>query len=133
MSSQKTYTGLNIQYPISELILSGKKTIETRMYPIPDNLKKKELLIIETPGKAGKFKARIVGKIVFDDCFPYKSASDFYKDSKKHCVTPESEWRWVQGKTKWGWKISKTVVFKTPIAAPKKKGIVYTNDIVLKN
>lgn len=92
--SKKTYTGINIQWPISELILSGQKTIETRTYPIPKKYLNQEMLMIETPGKNGKFKARIVAIIKFTDCFRYKNKKDFYKDSHKHFVTSSSEWAW---------------------------------------
>ena len=33
MGKKKSYVGINIQFPISQLIVDGKKTIETRTYP----------------------------------------------------------------------------------------------------
>jgi hypothetical protein len=131
MAKSKTYTGINIQYPISRLIVEGKKTIETRTYPLPERLKGQELLIIETPGREGKFKARIIGKIIFADSFAYKSEKDFYKDSKKHCVTPDSIWKWTIEKPKWGWLIFKVVKLKKAIPVQKRTGIVYSKDITL--
>ena len=38
----KRYTALNVQYPISQDILSGEKTIETRTYVIPEKYLGKE-------------------------------------------------------------------------------------------
>jgi len=125
----KTFTGLNIQYPISQLILEGKKIIETRTYPLPQKYLGKELVIIETPGKDGDFESRIVGIIKFDECFKYRNKEEFYGDKTKHFVLPDSPWRWSDRKPKWGWKISYLRVFKHPKIAPKKKGIVYTKDI----
>ena len=102
--SKKTYTGINIQWPISQDILSGKKTIETRTYPIPEKYLNVEMAMIETPGKHGKFKARVVAIIKFTDYFQYKSKKSFYADKDKHLVTPDSPWAW-QDKEKWGWKL----------------------------
>ena len=48
---------INIQFPISELILSGKKTIETRTYALPEKYIERDLYLIETPGSNGAFKA----------------------------------------------------------------------------
>lgn len=125
----KTYTGINIQWPISELILSGEKTIETRTYPIPEKHLNKDMLLIETPGKKGKFKSRIRGIIKFTKCFPYKNKTDFYKDVKRHYVTPDSSWAWRPEKPKWGWSISSVTVFEEPLPVKKKLGIKYTSNI----
>ena len=128
--SKKAYTGINIQYPISELILNGNKTIETRKYPIPENYLKEEMLLIETPGKKGKFKARITAIIKFTKCFKYRTKKEFYSQSQQHCVTKESEWAWSDG-DKWGWKVSVIKKISPPIAAPKKKGIKFTKNITI--
>lgn len=124
----KRLTGINIQWPISTLILNGKKTIETRTYPLPLKFLNQELLMIETPGKNGNFKARIVAIIKFIECFEYKSKKEFYQDVKNHCVSPDSEWAW-KIKKKFGWKVVVIKVFNTPITAPAKKGIVFTKDL----
>jgi hypothetical protein len=89
------------------------------------------MLMIETPGKTGRFKARIVAVISFDDCFLYESPKAFYLDKTKHCVDQRSDWKWTDLKPKWGWRISKVVCFKSPKPAPRRKGIVYTKNIRL--
>jgi hypothetical protein len=129
MTKERTYTGINIQYPISRLILEGKKTVETRTYPIPKHYIGKELAIIETPGKTGNFKARIVGLICFSESFLYESEESFYKDTKRHCVTPDSPWKWTPEKPKWGWAVTFVNPFKKTIPAPEKKGIKFTKEI----
>jgi hypothetical protein len=126
--SKKTYTGINIQWPISDLILSGQKKIETRTYPIPEKYLNQEMLMIETPGKEGRFKARIVAIIKFTECIEYKNKKEFYLDSEKHFVTPDSDWAWVD-KRKFGWKIKVLKIYKYPTLAPLKKGIIFTNNI----
>ena len=124
----KHYTGINIQYPISQLILSGEKTIETRTYKCPIALLDKPVLLIETPGRSGKFKARAVALAKFTSCFEYKNESQFYRDSKRHFVTRDSQWKW-KDKTKWGWEIELISIFKTPQTISQPKGIRYTNNI----
>ena len=128
----KTYTGINIQYPISSLILSGEKIIETRTYKIPDKYLNQEMLLIETPGKEGKFKARVAAIIKFTECFKYKSKTQFYNDKKRHHVSEDSVWEWKK-KDKWGWKVSVIKIFTPPKELPHKmkKGIVYTTDIII--
>jgi hypothetical protein len=122
---------INIQYPISRLILSGDKTVETRTYPVPSELLGKELAIIETPGKTGNFPARIVGTIVFARCFPYANKRAFYEDGKRHFVTPASIWKWDSKKPKWGWEIEAVRVLKNPRPAPEKKGIIFTKEVMI--
>src|SRR3989338_7516120 len=107
----REYAGLNIQFPISRMILSGQKTIETRTYPIPPAYLGKELVIIETPGKLGRFKARMIGLVTFGESFQYRSKSAFYRDTPKHCVTPDSIWAWNASKGKWGWPILRVEAF----------------------
>ena len=124
----KLYTGINIQYPISQLIINGQKSIETRTYPIPDKYMNQEMLLIETPGKKGKFKSRIIGVIKFTKCFIYKSKLDFYKDYKKHFVNEDSDWSWAD-KPKYGWKVKIVKIIDPPISFSGKKGIKFTLNI----
>jgi len=125
------YTGVNIQWPISDLILDRSKTIETRTYQLPQKYLNIPMVFIETPGSKGKFKARIRGLITFGECFKYSSARAFYKDVDLHRVEKGSLWAWDLDKPKWGWVIKELKVFKEPVAAPLRKGIVYTKDIEL--
>lgn len=122
------YTGINIQWPISQLILNGKKTIETRTYPIPKKYIGKNMLLIETPGKMGKFNARIAGIIKFEDSFCYKSKKDFLRDVSQHFVDEDSNWAWTD-KTKWGWPVTLVKRFAKPIPINKRIGIRFTKDL----
>lgn len=127
---QQTYTGINIQYPISQLIIKGIKTIETRTYPIPAKYLNQEMALIETPGKEGKFKARVIAIIKFTQCFQYSTKKEFYSDSGKHCVTKNSKWSWREGE-KWGWPVKVIQILESPIVLKCQKGIVYTTNISL--
>jgi len=124
-------TGINIQFPISQLILEGKKNIETRTYPIPKNYVGVDLAFIETPGKNGGFKSRVVAIIRFSGCFQYESEKQFYQDTKRHCVDKKSAWAWSDEKPKWGWEIAFCELLPTPSAPPKKKGIVFTKSVLI--
>lgn len=123
-----TYTGINIQYPISIKIISGQKTIETRTYPLPEKYLNKEMALIETPGNSKKFKSRITAIIKFINCKEYKSKSEFYKDRTFHLVEKRSKWDW-KDKRKFGWELTIVKIFETPIPFNKPKGIVYTKNI----
>jgi len=126
----KTYTGINIQFPVSQLISNGEKIIETRTYPIPYRYLNQEMALIETPGKNGKFKARIIAIIKFTECFQYKSKKEFYSQTDQHCVTKESVWAWNSGK-KWGWKVIVIKKLGQPKTLKCQKGIVYTKNLTL--
>lgn len=127
-AKKQRVVGINIQYPISRLILDGSKTVETRTYAIPPSYVGQTMAIIETPGAKGHFAARIVGIIVFGESFKYESKAAFYKDVARHKVTPDSPWRWGD-KPKFGWPILKVSRFKTPKPAPANKGIRYTANL----
>lgn len=128
----KTMPGLNIQFPISREILSGRKTIETRIYPLPKHYLNVSMAIIETPGTTRQFSARVVGTIEFSECFRYRSKKVFYSDIGKHLVGPESPYAW-KDRPKWGWIIKKINVFKSPLPAPKRRGIKFTKSVQIKN
>lgn len=126
----KILPGLNIQFPISRLILSGKKTVETRLYSLPKKYIGKDLLLIETPGSSGTFEARIVGLVRFSECFQYKSKKQFYEDQRRHFVDASSPYAW-KDKKKWGWLVEHVEVLPAPILAPKRKGIRFTQAIAI--
>lgn len=125
----KSYVGINIQFPISKLIISGEKTVETRTYPIPSDYINQEMVLVETPGKYGKFKSRAVAIIKFGPSFEYKSESDFYADSKRHCVNSDSPWAWDPLKGKWGWPVKVIRTFRAPQQISQRLGIKFTKNI----
>ena len=130
MPRKKTYSGINIQWPISRDILSGRKIIETRTYPIPNKYLDEEMLLIETPGPHGDFKARIIAIIKFIECFKYPSMKAFYADYPLHLINKKSHWAWKE-KAKWGWRVKVIETMSNPIIPLKNRGIVYTKSISL--
>lgn len=123
----KHLPGLNVQYPYSELILTNKKTIETRTYPLPEAYRNVDIYLIETPGKKETFKAHIKGIVRFSDSFLYKSKKQFYSDLSKHLVDEHSVFAW-KDQPKYGWIISHARSIE-PIPAPTKRGIIFTKQI----
>jgi len=125
----RKYTGLNIQYPVTDAIFDGSKPIETRTYPLPKNLEYKKLVVIETPGKVGKFKARCIGFVAFGPSVKYKNKEKFYIDAYRHGVWPDNkQFKWDAKKGKHGWPVLYVSRFREPLPAPKK-GIVYAKDV----
>lgn len=121
--------GINIQFPISELILEGTKTVETRTYPIPEKYINRWLYLVETPGTKGNFQSRVVALIRFGEPFLYKSKTAFYADAHRHRVDKDSPWRWNE-KAKWGWPILE--VRKVAATTLKQRpGIKFTKQIEL--
>ena len=124
----KEFTGINIQWPTSELIISGDKTVETRTYPIPKMYIGQPLILVETPGRYGSFKARAKALIVFGSSFQYKSKAQFRRDFGRHRVEENSQWDWKES-PKWGWEITKVEVLKPfPVT---KRGIRFRKGITL--
>lgn len=130
----KVMPGLNVQWPWSDLIASGKKVVETRSYELPKRFVGVELAIIETPGKLGKkdagiLKARIIGTVVFSGSFKYTSKKDWAADFDKHLVPPDDGlYGFKIDKEKWAWKISRITKLDSAAPAPAKRGIVFTKE-----
>jgi len=133
----KTLPGINIQWPWSQLIAEGKKTVETRTYPIPEKFRGKPLALIETPGPKKNLnlfpeltgrpeKARIIAIVTFEDDYLFTTEHKWRIHKKYHCVpTDNPQFKWSPNKEKWGWKVGKIKKLSSPKPAPKKRGIVF--------
>ena len=122
-------TGINIQCPFSHMLINGDKCVETRSYSLPKKYEGEELALIETPGKSGKFKARIIGTITFSHSFQYSNEEDWRRDYNRHLVEPDNKiYGWKDSKDKYGWVVSDVIKFDEPQPAPEKKGIVFTKN-----
>ena len=122
-------TGINIQSPWSHLLINGDKCVETRTYPLPDKYEGEELALIETPGKYGDFKARIIGTITFSHSFKYPDEQSWLDDFNRHLVSGQHDvFGWKDNKDKYGWVVSQIYKFDEPLPAPENKGIVFTNN-----
>ncbi len=121
-------TGINIQYPWSDMLINGDKCVETRTYPLPEKYVGEELALIETPGKKGKFKARIIGTITFSHSFQYKNKEEWMEDHLRHLVNlQDNSYGWNENKNKYGWVVCDINKFNETQSAPKNKGIIFTH------
>ena len=122
-------TGLNIQAPWSSLLINGEKSVETRSYPLPKRLEGIELALIETPGKYGRFKSRIIGTITFSHSFQYPDKQSWTDDYNRHKVEEnDKSYNWNEDKKKYGWVVSNITKFENPADPPKKRGIIYVKN-----
>jgi hypothetical protein len=125
-------TGINIQSPCSHLLIDADKCVETRSYPLPKKYEGEELALIETPGKYGDFKARIIGTITFSHSFKYPDKNAWMDDYARHLVDKDNEnFGWKEDKDKYGWVVSNITKFEEYQAAPEKKGIIFTNNCLV--
>jgi len=122
-------TGLNIQSPWSSLLINGEKSVETRSYVLPERYEGVELALIETPGKYGQFKSRIIGTITFSHSFKYPDKQSWIDDYNRHKVKElDKFYSWNPAKPKCGWVVSDIVKFHEPVNAPQRKGIIFTKN-----
>jgi len=123
-------TGLNIQSPWSTLLINGEKSVETRSYRLPKKYEGIPLALIETPGKNGKFKSRIIGEITFSHSFLYVTKNEWVSDYNRHKVNEDDKnFGWNPLVSKYGWVVSNITKYEQPIQVNKKKGIVFTANI----
>jgi len=123
-------TGLNIQIPWSTLLINGDKSVETRSYPLPEKYVGVELALIETPGKYGRFKSRIIGTITFSHSFQYPDKQSWKDDYNRHKVEEQDKFfGWNPLKSKYGWVVSDMKKFNTYKTTSQKKGIIFTHGI----
>jgi len=125
--------GVNIKsepdMPFADLILSGRKTIETRAKPTLNSLVGRRVKLIETTGKgSGKVKGEVtVGEPKF-----YKTKAEFDADIDKHLVQDNSEFAFGPG-GKWGYPMEDPVIYQEPYETntvlDKPKGRVLTRSV----
>jgi len=123
-------TGINIQTPWSHLLINGSKTVETRSYSLPKKYENVELALIETPGKSGQFKSRIIGTITFSHSILYETKDDWVNEYDNHKVSQNDKlYGWKDDKPKYGWVVSHINKFNQPKTILSRKGIIFTTGI----
>lgn len=121
-------TGINIQTPWSKLLIDGEKAVETRSYHLPEKYMGETLALIETPGKRGKFKSRIIGTITFSHSFKYPDKQSWIDDYNRHKVSEDDkDYGWNDTKQKYGWVVSNITKLENPVDPPAKRGIIFVN------
>ena len=121
--------GLNIQCPWAYSLIIGNKCVETRTYVLPEKYEGEELALIETPGKSGRFKARVIGTITFSHSFRYNDENEWREDYNRHLVQEDDPIYGWNSKDKYGWVVSNVLKFKETQTAPDRKGIIFTHNV----
>lgn len=130
----KILDGINIQWPWSEKIANGEKSIETRSYRLPERLYGVEIAIIETPGKSGlKYagikKARIIGTVVFEKSYRYRNKTHWLSEVDNHLVQADDGlFGFKNDKEKWAWTVGLVNKLDKPVPAPAKRGIIFAKN-----
>jgi hypothetical protein len=123
--------GINIQAPWAEALVSGRKMIETRFYPMPSKWVGQPLAIIETPGKARQFHRRIAGLVLFAPSWCYADKAAFARDRARHLVDPDDRlfgWR-EDGKPKWAWPVQWIEAYQQALPPGFRAGIRYARAV----
>lgn len=124
-----TLPALNVQRPWAMHIVSGKKSIETRTYPLPRSYIHRPILLIETPGSVKRAPSRIIGVVIFGEPFQYRDKESFDNDQLKHLVKPGDDFYWTSKSKKWGWPVVKRLTYSYAVPTAARRGIVYTREV----
>jgi len=114
--------GINIndkEFPWTDYILSGRKTIETRRTNSLKNLIGKRVGLIKT----GLGPATLIGAATLGEPIIYTSAEAFNNDQDKHMVAPESTFYIQEGGVKYGYPLLDVERFMPEIV--RTRGIVW--------
>lgn len=125
---------LEVQYPYSNFILNGSKTIESREYSLPGALLNQSILLLESgqgsegisslpdvisPDIARSGNLHVIGIVTFCNCFQYTSEQQWADDRSQHLVPIDSKYNWSELytdgiKRKFGWVIGNVTKYDSP-------------------
>ncbi len=127
---------LEVQSPFSQYIATGRKTIETRSYPLPIELLGKTIFLCESSQGAalvsningdvvlaGQDGLHFIGEIVINKCEEYKTLEEWHQDRDKHMVPEGSLYDMspTPAGRRWGWYIETAVLYDRPKSVPAMK------------
>ena len=134
--------GLNINWPFSQLILAGVKTVEARSYVLgykniaqPDV----EMWLVETRAQEDALakgwvlaggaavpprpeEAQIVGTVTFSRSDEYTSLLAFGADRENHRIAPGGHYDWDGTGERHAWRVSAVRRLAQPVPQPGRKG-----------
>lgn len=139
--------GINIQWPFSQLILQGVKSVECRRYPLGRRgfaLPREPLWLIETPGPSRRAqshaetggvpalaarptRAQVVGVVSFQAATRYVDVRHFKADAPRHRIRQGSRFHWRGDREMFGWRVATVSRFAIPVQAGKKQMIGWTS------
>lgn len=123
---------LEVQSPYSRLILNGKKSIETRSYPLPDDLRGARILLCESlPSEDGVSNLgdsiaasqdglSLVGEMFISRFKEYETEAEWESDRGEHMVPKESMYEWAPTESgrRYGWIIDQVVPYEVALPVP---------------
>ena len=126
---------MNMMWPFSALLVEGRKTVETRRYPIPEAVGDRWVGIISTPMKAdgpmvvtgvvptryaNPVKAEVIGFVRFGECFEF--TQDTWEDMRPmHLVADDMSFGVL-----FGWPVREIVAIEpVPWRKEWKRGMVW--------
>ena len=138
-SESLSLRGLNVQWPFSQLLLSGKKTIEVRAYALGHRgiaHADEDMWLVETIGRTEDAnrnavcsdlampprptKAQVIGIVRFASSKKYASTMAFRTDSLYHRIRPEGAYHWNGEGERHGWIVASARMIAEPIPNPLK-------------
>ena len=142
LSQQLTLRGLNINWPFSQLLLLGAKTVEARRFPLGHrNIAHagEELFLIETPPKCASAgvvsdhpvgprpqAAQVVGTVIFSGSEAYADTSAWKRDREKHCIKEGApHYDWTGEGEMHAWHVGAVKRFAEPVPAGSKSQTGY--------
>lgn len=134
LARQSQLPALNVQAPWAELLISGRKTVETRNYRMPLKYIGVPILVFQTPGRQKNVSRGAVGLIWFLESFCYSSFEAFDEDYNRHLVakdSPDFAWDTSSQKMKWGWPVKKAIRLEEPFLCAEPRGIVFTRRVAI--
>jgi len=134
--------GLNINWPFSQLILAGLKTVEVRDYALGyRNIAKPdvEMWLVETPAIANAISkgwvldggaavaprptvAQIVGTVTFSRSDEYETLAAFQADRENHQIAKGASYDWGGKGERHAWRVSAVRRLARPVPQPGVKG-----------
>jgi hypothetical protein len=141
---------LEVQSNFSNEIINGRKTIETRDYPLPVSLINQPILLLESQhvhGQEGisalpdiitpdvvknKYNLSIIGIIYISECFQYTTEGQWDTDRVKHLVPLDSNYNWSpdSNKSKYGWCIAIVDKYDSSTSTTATSSICIPNHMV---
>jgi len=97
-----------VRTPDDMSLLSGKKTIETATFSLPERFTNIPLYIQNE-------KRQIGGTITFSGSKRYQTLEEFEEDNNKHLVPPSSKFHFNNRIRTYGWIVASVEKFDTPM------------------
>ncbi|KAK9821506.1 hypothetical protein WJX74_004894 [Apatococcus lobatus] len=111
--------GLECKAAWCDLLLSGRKSVESRTYPLPEPCIGQKIWLLASGGTEnvsslgdtvapGCADAEIVGWVSFGSVMSYQSQAEWEQDASRHCVSAHSPYAWKPGVTTeiYAWEVA---------------------------